>query len=446
MLHTLVFADWSRSRLPDLTLSKIMLMVGYESIRDLHNCRQVCKRWNGIIVKCIWGNPFKKALIENERESRWKDPPPYTKRIKTLELGSRIEAVAGKYMVLSRKNEDDFYVFVYHDFQEVFKMRFNCCIPRYLLTESILALISVDHDQKQLEVYDLRSHSKVLYQDLQKQEKGKSFNSIFCDGQHILLAYQNRKFGNREIVNFHLIQVFDQDSYMFNRYVMPQDFKATSVISFHSYHILVAIEIGDEKRIAGLFIDGSNNSLSKMFEVNLLDHIQGRLHPRPYIIADGFFVATHDLVILQYAKVPEVAPDALEDPHYGDHLICIDVSKRNSKHLNDRQALDHDFRLLGRFKITYNGDQLVVSMSRTDFLRQQETKVYFLKYLKQWMQTSDAQTPLANIQTFFPRVKLADWVIHDDPITVANRTSVKRYRTFDNLSDSKLECDEFNVD
>ena len=140
---TLVFADWSR--LPDLTLSKIMLMVGYESLQDLHNCRQVCKRWNGIIMKCIWGNPCKKALIEDERERRWKDPQ-YSKRIKTLELASRIEAVAGKYMVLSRKNGDRFYVSVYHDFQEVFSMRFNCCILRYLLTESMLALISVDHD------------------------------------------------------------------------------------------------------------------------------------------------------------------------------------------------------------------------------------------------------------------------------------------------------------
>ena len=116
---------------------------------------------------------------------------------------------------------------------------------------------------------------------------------------------------------------------MFNRYVMPQDFKATSVISFHSYHILVAIEIGDEKRIAGLFIDGSNNSLSKIFKINLMDHINPS--QRPSIITDGFFVATHDLVILQYSKASDEWPDP--DPDYGDHLICIDVGKRNCRHL-----------------------------------------------------------------------------------------------------------------
>ena len=73
------------------------------------------------------------------------------------------------------------------------------------------------------------------------------------------------------------------------------------------------------------------------------------------------------------------------------------------------------------------------------------------------MQTSNAQTPLTNIQTYKtpPRRLLfspeddddfPDWELNDDTITVANKTSVKRYRTLNNLSDSKLECDEFNVD
>ena len=128
----------------------------------------------------------------------------------------------------------------------------------------------------------------------------------------------------------------------------------------------------------------------------------------------------------------------------------IDVSKRNSRHLKDPHDPD-------RFKITYNGDQLIVSMYDLRHLRQQQTKVYFLKDVKQWMQTSNAQTPLTNIQTyktpprrmlFFPEDDddFPDWELNDDTITVANETSVRRYRTCDNLSDTKLECDEFNID
>ena len=89
-------------------------------------------------------------------------------------------------------------------------------------------------------------------------------------------------------------------------------------------------------------------------------------------------------------------------------------------------------------------------------LRQQQTKVYFLKDVKQWMQTSNAQTPLTNIQTYKtpPRRLLfspeddddfPDWELNDDTITVANKTSVRRYRTCDNLSDTKLECDDWWV-
>ena len=57
--------------LPDLILSDIMMMVGLESLEGLHRCRQVCSKWNEMILRDIWGNESKKKIMKERIERSW---------------------------------------------------------------------------------------------------------------------------------------------------------------------------------------------------------------------------------------------------------------------------------------------------------------------------------------------------------------------------------------
>ena len=61
--------DWSR--LPDIALDDVMLMVGLESLESLHRCRQVCRMWNEKIMTNIWGNKKKKRIITAKIEIKF---------------------------------------------------------------------------------------------------------------------------------------------------------------------------------------------------------------------------------------------------------------------------------------------------------------------------------------------------------------------------------------
>ena len=57
--------------LPELIFSDIMIMVGLESLNDLHRCRQVCKSWNELILQVIWGNKSRKQIMKERIERSW---------------------------------------------------------------------------------------------------------------------------------------------------------------------------------------------------------------------------------------------------------------------------------------------------------------------------------------------------------------------------------------
>ena len=57
--------------LPELIFSDIMMMVGFESLNNLHRCRQVCKTWNEKILQDIWENPSKKMIMKERIERSW---------------------------------------------------------------------------------------------------------------------------------------------------------------------------------------------------------------------------------------------------------------------------------------------------------------------------------------------------------------------------------------
>ncbi len=48
----------------DLIFGKIMMMVGLDSLENLHNCRQVCTAWNIMIMQNIWDNPSNRNIIK----------------------------------------------------------------------------------------------------------------------------------------------------------------------------------------------------------------------------------------------------------------------------------------------------------------------------------------------------------------------------------------------
>ena len=57
--------------LPDMIFSDIMMMVGLESLESLHRCRQVCTKWNEIILRDIWGSQSKKKIMKEMIEENW---------------------------------------------------------------------------------------------------------------------------------------------------------------------------------------------------------------------------------------------------------------------------------------------------------------------------------------------------------------------------------------
>ena len=57
--------------LPEPLFSDIMMMVGLESLESLHICRQVCSKWNEMILKKIWESPSKKQIMKERIERSW---------------------------------------------------------------------------------------------------------------------------------------------------------------------------------------------------------------------------------------------------------------------------------------------------------------------------------------------------------------------------------------
>ena len=57
--------------LPDLIFSDIMMMVGLDSLDNLHRCRQVCSQWNEMILDDIWENESKKKIMKERIEWSW---------------------------------------------------------------------------------------------------------------------------------------------------------------------------------------------------------------------------------------------------------------------------------------------------------------------------------------------------------------------------------------
>ena len=57
--------------LPDLIFNDIMMMVGLKSLESVHRCKQVCKKWNEMILRNIWESQSKKRIMKRRIERSW---------------------------------------------------------------------------------------------------------------------------------------------------------------------------------------------------------------------------------------------------------------------------------------------------------------------------------------------------------------------------------------
>ena len=62
--------SWLMTPYPEI-FDKIMMMVGLDSLESLHNCRQVCRTWNAMIMRNIWENPSKRNIIKMRINRNW---------------------------------------------------------------------------------------------------------------------------------------------------------------------------------------------------------------------------------------------------------------------------------------------------------------------------------------------------------------------------------------
>jgi len=68
-----VAPDGGRERVlasPD-TFRIIMLMVGLDSLDDLHRCRRVCRKWDEDILSLVWGSEGSRRIMKERIEKRW---------------------------------------------------------------------------------------------------------------------------------------------------------------------------------------------------------------------------------------------------------------------------------------------------------------------------------------------------------------------------------------
>ena len=70
--------DWQMVGYPGI-LEKIILIVAHGSLKDLDNCRLVCRTWNEMIMNMIWENPTKKwgTIMQRRIQGSWEDKNYY---------------------------------------------------------------------------------------------------------------------------------------------------------------------------------------------------------------------------------------------------------------------------------------------------------------------------------------------------------------------------------
>ena len=61
---SIIMASWKN--LPDVVFCDIIMMIGLNSLEDLHRCRQVSQRWNMMIAQMT---KHKKVTVRKKAES-----------------------------------------------------------------------------------------------------------------------------------------------------------------------------------------------------------------------------------------------------------------------------------------------------------------------------------------------------------------------------------------
>ena len=148
--------------LPDVLFSDIMMIVGLESLDDLHRCRQVCRNWNEKIKQNIWDNRQKRFKLDEKLKKCWKEgTPKYSKSSKSYKSSVKIEAAVGDYLALWDTHSSS--LKIYHKFTNRWKLP---CSSNHIcrMTDRILALVFLetgpDSKEETLQVYELETHKK----------------------------------------------------------------------------------------------------------------------------------------------------------------------------------------------------------------------------------------------------------------------------------------------
>ena len=74
---------------------EIMLNIAHGSLKDLDNCRLVCRTWNEMIMNKIWENPTKRwgTVIQKRIQRSWDDQDyyPSDKKISQAKLLGKLK-------------------------------------------------------------------------------------------------------------------------------------------------------------------------------------------------------------------------------------------------------------------------------------------------------------------------------------------------------------------
>ena len=217
--------------LPDLPLVEIFTMLDFAS---LHKCRQVCKHWNQMILRDVWGRKTNRGIMEQKYRRYW-DTGTRQLNSSSRSLGFKPQyiAVSGDTIVVTENLGEKYCTFLKilsTKEPDEWSLPVDGNILKCTLSKNLIVLLVKDKNfSKRIEVYDTFTRRKLVTRRLGANPR------IFVDAPNILL----RHFQSTSHIASEEIELMDiQDPDKCFRYPL-NEINCSKIISFSFPHLIL---------------------------------------------------------------------------------------------------------------------------------------------------------------------------------------------------------------
>ena len=222
-------ANWLN--IPDLPLVEIFTMLDFAS---LHKCRQICKKWNQLILRNVWGRKNKRRIMEQKFSRYWDTGiRQVTSSSRSLGFNPRYIAVSGDTIVLTDNLGEEgntFLKILSTKELEEWSLPIHGNIMRCEISRNLILILLKDKNlSKRIEVYDTITRKKLVSRRLGANPR------LFVDAPNILL----RHFHSTSHIASEEIELMDiQDENKCFRYPL-NEINCSKIISFNFPHLIL---------------------------------------------------------------------------------------------------------------------------------------------------------------------------------------------------------------